>query len=150
MWHGLISDTLSNEITGALVYHRAAPHISEETQAKEEIPMRISIAEAEGKLRELVNLVEQGEEVVLTDDGAPSVRLEPVIQPVGTKSETEATATELRKPLVLAAERKPLSYAEKAKVLQEIREMAERRNLPSDTDAARSQDFLYDEHGLPK
>ncbi|CAN7460718.1 type II toxin-antitoxin system Phd/YefM family antitoxin [Neorhizobium tomejilense] len=112
--------------------------------------MRISIAEAEGKLRELVNLVEQGEEVVLTNDGAPSVRLQPVIHSVGTQSETEAVAAELRKPLLLAAEGKPLSPAEKTKILREIREMAERRNLPSDTDAARSQDFLYDEHGLPK
>jgi antitoxin (DNA-binding transcriptional repressor) of toxin-antitoxin stability system len=118
--------------------------------AEKEAGMRISIAEAEGKLTELARLANEGEEVVLTPDGLPSVRLEPVTHPAGTKSETEAMAAELRKPLLLAAERKPLSSAEKTKILQEIREMAKHRNLPWDTDAARSQDFLYDEHGLPK
>ncbi|CDZ36569.1 Hypothetical protein NGAL_HAMBI1146_19470 [Neorhizobium galegae bv. officinalis] len=118
--------------------------------AEKEAGMRISIAEAEGKLTELARLANEGEEVVLTQDGLPSVRLEPVTHPTGTKSETEAMAAELRKPLLLAAERKPLSSAEKTKILQEIREMAKHRNLPRDTDAERSQDFLYDEHGLPK
>jgi prevent-host-death family protein len=37
--------------------------------------MRISIAEAEGQLTELVRLANQGEEIVLTDNGDPVVRL---------------------------------------------------------------------------
>ncbi|WJR65522.1 type II toxin-antitoxin system prevent-host-death family antitoxin [Neorhizobium sp. CSC1952] len=86
--------------------------------------MRISIAEAEGQLTELVRLANQGEEVVLTQDGLASVRLEPV--------------------------KKPISREEKARLLDRLQEEVRKKNLPPGPDAARSQDFLYDEYGLPK
>ena len=109
--------------------------------------MRISIAEAEGQLTELVKLANQGEEVVLTQDGRPSVRLEPVENPVNQASETETLIAELRKPISLASQRKPLTPAEKARRIDEIRKAAP----PWDgTEAAHNHNFLYDEHGLPK
>jgi len=40
--------------------------------------MRISLAEAETQLGELVRRAEAGDEIVLTRDGKPSVRLVPV------------------------------------------------------------------------
>jgi prevent-host-death family protein len=86
--------------------------------------MRISIAEAEGQLTELVRLANQGEEVVLTQDGKAAVRLEPV--------------------------KKVLSPAEKSQIIDRIQEQVRKKNLPDDPDAAHSQDFLYDEFGLPK
>jgi prevent-host-death family protein len=86
--------------------------------------MRISIAEAEGQLTELVRLASQGEEVVLTQDGNAAVRLEPV--------------------------KKILSPAEKSQIIDRIQEQVRKKNLPTGPDAAHSQDFLYDEFGLPK
>ncbi|MGO4437010.1 type II toxin-antitoxin system Phd/YefM family antitoxin [Rhizobium sp. RAF56] len=86
--------------------------------------MRISIADAKSQLTELVRLAKQGEEIVLTENGSPSVRLEPV--------------------------GKSLSPEEKSKLIDEIQEQVRRKNLPAGPDAARSQDFLYDEFGLPK
>lgn len=86
--------------------------------------MRISITEAEGQLTELVRLANQGEEVVLTQDGLPAVRLEPV--------------------------RKPLPPEERSRFLDRLREEVRKKNLPPGPDAAHSQDFLYDDYGLPK
>ncbi|AXV16227.1 type II toxin-antitoxin system prevent-host-death family antitoxin [Neorhizobium sp. SOG26] len=87
--------------------------------------MRISIAEAEGQLTELVKLATQGEEVVLTQDGGASVRLEPI-------------------------SRSPLPTEERLKLFEKIRQSAKDDPPDFGTDAARSQDFLYDEFGLPK
>jgi len=86
--------------------------------------MRISIAEAEGQLTELVRLANQGEEIVLTQDGFPSARIEPL--------------------------KKPMSREEKARLFDRLQEEVARKNLPPGPSAARSQDFLYDEYGLPK
>jgi prevent-host-death family protein len=86
--------------------------------------MRISIAEAEGQLTELVRLANQGEEIVLTDNGDPAVRFVPM--------------------------RKPLSSEEKSVLINRLREEVRQKNLPPGPDAAHSQDFLYDEFGLPK
>jgi prevent-host-death family protein len=86
--------------------------------------MRISIAEAEGQLTELVRLASQGEEVVLTQDGNAAARLEPV--------------------------KKILSPAEKSQIIDRIQEQVRKKNLPAGPDAAHSQDFLYDEFGHPK
>ena len=108
--------------------------------------MRISIAEAEGQLTELVKLATQGEEVVLTQDGGASVRLEPVGHGAHSPPDMTSAIEQLRKPITLANARQ-LSLEERRAAFDRIREMAP----PWDgTDAARSQDFLYDEDGLPK
>jgi prevent-host-death family protein len=87
--------------------------------------MRVTVTEAKGQLTELVRRAEVGEEVVLTRHGHPAVKLVP-------------------------ATHKPTDQ-EKAAVLDRIWKSAavnkKKRRGPS---AARSQDFLYDEYGLPK
>jgi len=83
--------------------------------------MHISVSEAKGQLTELVRRAEAGEEVVLTRFGQPVARLVP----------------ETRKP----------TPAERKAIIAEI--MASARPTPGPS-AARSQDFLYDENGLPK
>ena len=112
--------------------------------------MRISVEEAKGQLTELVTLAHQGEEVVLVQDGRPAVRLEPIALSAEHDSDAATILAELRRPLVLAPKNAPLSAAEKRKIIDDIRRQARRKNLPSEPDAARSQDFLYDEFGLPK
>ncbi|MBM7048654.1 MULTISPECIES: type II toxin-antitoxin system Phd/YefM family antitoxin [Rhizobium] len=86
--------------------------------------MRISLDDAEGQLKELVRLAKQGEEVVLTQDGLPAARIQPV--------------------------KKPMTSAEKENLIKRLQEEIRKKNLPPGPDAAGSQDFLYDEHGLPK
>ncbi|ESR26746.1 type II toxin-antitoxin system Phd/YefM family antitoxin [Lutibaculum baratangense] len=84
--------------------------------------MRVSISEAEATLAELIRRAEAGEEVVLTRDGKPAVRLVP----------------ENAKP----------DRAAKRAVLDAVRASAAGKVTPG-PDAARSQDFLYDDDGLP-
>lgn len=86
--------------------------------------MRISLDDAEGQLKELVRLAKQGEEIVLTQDGLPAARIQPM--------------------------KKPMTSAEKENLIKKLQEEVRKKNLPPGPDAARSQDFLYDEHGLPK
>jgi prevent-host-death family protein len=87
--------------------------------------MRVAITEAKGQLTELVRRAEAGEEVILTRHGQPAVKL-------------------------VSAAAKP-TREEKAAVLDRIWKAAaankKKRRGPS---AARSQDYLYDEYGLPK
>lgn len=87
--------------------------------------MRISIAEAEGRLTDLVRLAQSGVEVVLLQEGGTATQLVPIA-------------------------RAPLSAEERMKIFNEIRQKAKDDPPDFDTDAARSQDFLYDEYGLPK
>lgn len=84
--------------------------------------MQVSVSEAKGQLTELVRRAEAGDEVVLTRHGHPAVRLVPVKRVADAKS---------RRALLKAVR---ASAAEKAS---------------TGPDAARSQDFLYDEDGLP-
>jgi prevent-host-death family protein len=84
--------------------------------------MQISVTEAKGQLTELVRRAEAGDEVVLTRHGHAVVRLVPV------KSVTDAQA---RGALIEAVQAAAAAKASAG---------------PS---AARSQDFLYDEDGLP-
>ena len=85
--------------------------------------MKIAVSEAKGQLTELVRRAEQGEEVVLTRHGAPAVRLVPV---------RDVRDAETRDAII-----KAMQAAAAAKA------------TPG-PDAARSQDFLYDEEtGLP-
>ena len=85
--------------------------------------MRTAVSQAKGQLTELVRLAEAGEEVVLTRFGRDVVRLVPV--------STRAAAGERR-------------------ALMEAVRAAGRRKARPGLSAARSQDFLYDESGLPK
>jgi prevent-host-death family protein len=82
--------------------------------------MLISVTDAKGQLTELVRRAEAGEEVVLTRHGKAAVRLVPIM----------ARPTADDKKLLLA----------------EVR-AAKASSVPS---AARSQDFLYGDDGLPK
>lgn len=88
--------------------------------------MKLSIAEAEDQLSELVRRAENGEEVVLTRDGRDIVRFEPM-------------------PI-----RKATTPEEKSALFAEIRRRARERGPDGGPSAARSQDFLYDEFGIPK
>jgi len=85
--------------------------------------MRVSVSDAKGKLTELVRRAEAGDEVILTRHGEPAVRL------VAVKPPPDRAGRLARIEAIRAAGR--------AKV----------RPGPS---AARSQDFLYDERGLPR
>lgn len=108
--------------------------------------MRISIEEAEGQLMELIKLANEGQEIVLMQDGRPSARLEPVI--AVSDGDRNAAGADMRKPLRLASETNPLSQDRRRALLNEIRAMAP--NPPvDDVPAERSQDFLYDEDGMP-
>jgi prevent-host-death family protein len=84
--------------------------------------MLVSVTEAKGQLTELVRRAEAGEEVILTRHGHPAVRLVPARAALDRKS----------RRAVLEAAR--VSGGAKAKAGPE---------------AARSQDFLYGEDGLP-
>ena len=84
--------------------------------------MRISVADAKGQLTELVRRAEAGDEVVLTRHGQPTVRLVPV------RAVTDAES--------------------RGAILDKARAMAAASLLPGPT-AARSQDFLYDDDGMP-
>ena len=83
--------------------------------------MQISVTDAKAQLTELVRRAQAGDEICLTRHGQPAVRLVPVQQV-------------------------PTSAARRA-LLQSVRG-ASAHGVPG-ADAARSQDFLYDEDGLP-
>lgn len=84
--------------------------------------MQVAVSDAKAQLTELVRRAEAGEEIVLTRHGKAAVRLVPM--------------------------RPALTPAERAEVLREIRESAKRHMTPG-PDAARSQDYLYGDDGLP-
>jgi prevent-host-death family protein len=86
--------------------------------------MRISMADAAGQLAELSRLANQGEEIVLTQNGYPEVRLQPM--------------------------RRILTPEERDEAVKKIQRGVKEKNLSPGPDAARSQDFLYDEYCLPK
>lgn len=83
--------------------------------------MQISVSEAKAQLTELVRRAEAGDEIILTRHGHAAVRLVPV-RPVTDR----------------AARRKLLEAARAAAHLA----------IPGPT-TTRSQDFLYDDDGLP-
>lgn len=85
--------------------------------------MKISVTEAKAQLTELVRRAEAGDEIVLTRHGLAAVRLVPV----------KAAPDAKTRRAVLDANRR----AARAKA----------RPGPS---AARSQDFLYGESGMPE
>jgi prevent-host-death family protein len=85
--------------------------------------MQISVTDAKAQLTELVRRAEKGDEIILTRHGHAAVRLVPVKPPLDGKS---------RRALLEAAWK---AGAAKAK--------------PGPS-AARSQDFLYGDDGLPR
>ena len=85
--------------------------------------MRISVTEAKGLLTELVRRAESGEEVVLTRHGNPAVRLVPVRSVPDKES--------------------------RAAMLEKVRASGAAKATPGPS-AARSQDFLYGDDGLPE
>jgi len=84
--------------------------------------MRISVTEAKGQLTELVHRAEAGDDIILTRHGHPAVRLVPV----------------------RAA---PDGKARRA-MLEAARASGRAKASPGPS-AARSQDFLYGDDGLP-
>lgn len=84
--------------------------------------MRISVTEAKGQLTELVRRAEGGDEIILTRHGQPAVRLVPV------------------HPVADARSRRAVIAAVRASAAAKV---------TAGPGAARSQDFLYDEDGLP-
>jgi prevent-host-death family protein len=84
--------------------------------------MRVSVTDAKGQLTDLVRRAEAGDEIILTRHGRPAVWLAPVHAPVDRAT---------RRKLMDAAGRSGAAKAIKG------------------VSAARSQDFLYDEDGLP-
>jgi prevent-host-death family protein len=92
--------------------------------------MRVSMEQAAARVEELVERAERGEPVIITRDGQDAVALRPIE----------------------AAERLPtLSQEERRQLFKELQQRVAQTPdpFPEET-AARSQDFLYDENGLPK
>lgn len=84
--------------------------------------MQISVTDAKGQLTELVRRAEAGDEIILTRHGHAAVLLVPVAA-VADKKSRSATLEKVRKAVANKTNDGP--------------------------DAAHSQDFLYDENGLP-
>jgi prevent-host-death family protein len=93
-------------------------------QNKGPVAVEIPISEAKAHLADLVRRAEAGDEVVLTRHGQPVARIAPV--------RTKAATPHQRKAL-----------------LDRLRASWTGEPTPG-PDAAQSQDFLYDEFGLPK
>src|ERR1700730_17284457 len=87
-----------------------------------EQPLRIAVTEAKGQLTELVRRAEAGDEVILTRHGHEAVRLVPVLAVLDRKN--------------------------RRALLEEVRARVSAR-ATAGPDAARSQDFLYGDDGLP-
>lgn len=85
--------------------------------------LQISVSEAKAQLTDLVRRAEAGDDVILTRHGQPAVRLV-AIKAVGDR--------DARRRLIEAVRRQAVEKAVQG---------------PS---AARSQDFLYDDEGLPE
>ena len=85
--------------------------------------MQISVTDAKGQLTELVRRAEAGDEIILTRHGHAAVRLVPV-RPVPDRTSRRALLEAVRAAGVAKANAGP--------------------------SAARSQDFLYGDDGLPE
>jgi prevent-host-death family protein len=86
--------------------------------------MKVSVSDAKGQLTELVRRAEAGDDVVLTRHGQPTVRL-------------------------VAIKKQPLDSAARRALLEAIRAEGAAK-VSAGPSAARSQDFLYDDDGLPR
>jgi prevent-host-death family protein len=86
--------------------------------------MHISVSDAKAQLTELVRRAEGGDEVILTRHGQPAVRLTPI----------RAAAPDA---------------AARRSIIDRLSQAAQARATPGPS-AEHSQDFLYDDNGLPK
>jgi prevent-host-death family protein len=84
--------------------------------------MQVSVTDAKGQLTELVRRAEAGDEVILTRHGHPAVRLVPV---------------------------KPMPDGRSRRALLEAARASGSAKATAGPGAARSQDFLYGDDGLP-
>ncbi len=85
--------------------------------------MQVSVTDAKGQLTKLVRRAEAGDEVILTRNGQPAARL-------------------------VAAKPVP-DRATRRRILEEVGASGSAKAVRGVT-AARSQDFLYGEDGMPK
>jgi len=85
--------------------------------------VQVSVTDAKSRLLDLVRRASEGEDIVLTRHGQPIVRLAPV--------------------------RDVATPQTRARLIADIR-AAGRNHRSSGEDAARSQDFLYGDDGLPE
>lgn len=85
--------------------------------------MEISVTAAKAQLTDLVRRAEAGEDVVLTRHGQPAVRLSPV------RASSDMTS--------------------RRQLIERVRKAAAGKATPGPS-AARSQDFLYGDDGLPE
>lgn len=85
--------------------------------------MRISVSDAKAQLTDLVRRAEAGDEVVLTRHGQPAARL------VAIKSIGDSAA--------------------RRRIMETLRRQASQK-AAAGVGAARSQDFLYNDDGLPE
>ena len=89
--------------------------------------MHIPLSEAKGKLTDLVRRAEAGDEIILTRHGHPAVRLTPV--------NARQSPEEIRTRRLAAIDRAIAAAGE--------------RGPDGGPSAARSQDYLYGDDGLP-
>jgi prevent-host-death family protein len=85
--------------------------------------VQVSVSEAKAQLTELVRRAEAGDEVILTRHGQPAARIVPIAKPVDKQT--------------------------RRALMEAVRAAGAAKATPG-PDAARSQDFLYGEDGLPK
>jgi prevent-host-death family protein len=85
--------------------------------------MEISVTDAKAQLTDLVRRAEAGEDVVLTRHGQPAVRLSPV--------------------------RRVVDVEARRKLMEAVAAAGSAKATPGPC-AARSQDFLYGEDGMPE
>ncbi len=85
--------------------------------------MEISVTDAKAQLTDLVRRAEAGEDVVLTRHGQPAVRLSPV--------------------------RRVIDMEARRKLMEAVATAGSAKATPGPS-AARSQDFLYGEDGMPE
>jgi prevent-host-death family protein len=106
--------------------------------------MQISVKDAQENLAELLDRVESGEDVILTRDGKSIARIVRAA-PALTREEREAAFDRIR------AMAPPFSDDEHQPSLDDIQARVRSKIDPfPETSAARSQDFLYDEDGIPQ
>lgn len=91
--------------------------------SKRNVAVRISVTDAKAQLTDLVRRAEAGDDIVLTRHGQPAARLV-AIKSVGAP-------------------------AARRRVMETLRRQASRKAVQG-VSAARSQDFLYDDDGLPE
>ncbi|HEY5795941.1 MAG TPA: type II toxin-antitoxin system prevent-host-death family antitoxin [Bosea sp. (in: a-proteobacteria)] len=84
---------------------------------------KVAVSEAKGQLTELVRRAEAGEDVVLTRHGQPAVRLVPI--------------------------KRVVDRATRHRLIESLQRSAA-KTVDSSSSAARSQDFLYGDDGLPE